>query len=104
MFETAPLAGSPTVRPSETKSAGGVQALRARAAMQAARERVVGVEGREDARLVPGGRQLARERLDVTRDASRVGPRVRRDQRDPHGRVYTARADRRPSASAARLR
>ena len=54
MLETAPLAGRPTVRPSETKPSGSGAALWARAAMQPARERVVGVERREDPRLVTG--------------------------------------------------
>ena len=70
MFETAPLAGMPTVRPSETKSSGDRRALRARAAVQASRERVVGVERREDARFVAGCGQLGGERLDVARDAT----------------------------------
>ena len=85
MFETAPLAGMPTVRPSETNSSGTARLLRARAAVQAPRERVVGVERREDARLVAARGQLAGERLDVARDAPGIGPRVRRQQRDPHG-------------------
>ena len=84
MLETAPLAGSPTVRPSETKCSGGAAAAGG-AAVQAQRQRVVGVERREDARFVAGGGQLAGERLDVARDATGIGPRVRREQRDPHG-------------------
>ena len=55
-----------------------------RAAMpQRGGPRVV-VVGGEDANLVPAGHQLAGERLDVTRDAARIRPRVRGDEGCPH--------------------
>ncbi len=34
---------------------------------------------------MPGGGELGGERLDVASDATGVGPRVRRQKRDPHG-------------------
>src|SRR6201999_2721038 len=44
--------------------------------------------------------QLARERFDVARDASRIGPGVRREQRDPHTATLPAGgAGRRPAAA-----
>ena len=92
----APLAGNPTVRPSEHEPLGQLHRLRARAAVHAPRERVVGVERREDARLVAGRVELVGERLDVARDTARVGPGVRRDERDPHGQTVASAADRPP--------
>ena len=52
--------------------------------MQPARELVVGIERGEYPRLVPGTVKLAGERLDVARNPARVGPGVRREERDPH--------------------
>jgi chlorite dismutase len=59
--------------------------LRAGAAMQPSRQRVVGIERREYARFVAGVDKLPCERLDVAGDSTRVRPRVRREQRDAHG-------------------
>ena len=42
------------------------------------------VERRDHARLVPGGAQLRRQRLDVAGHSSGVAPRVRGDERNPH--------------------
>ena len=84
MFETAPLAGMPIVRPSETKRSGWLARLRTRAAVQTPRERVVGVIRREDAHVVTLRAKLSRQRLDMARDPAGIGPRVRRDERDPH--------------------
>ena len=91
-FETAPLAGSPIVRPSETTFAGSSRACGARAAMQAGASGVVRVVGRQDPRVVAGGGELRRERLDVARDPAGIRPRVRRDQRDAHRANVVARA------------
>ena len=63
---------------------GWLTPLRARPAVQAPRERVVGIERREDVGLVSLCSQLSRQRLDVARDAARVGPGVRRNQSNPH--------------------
>ena len=61
-----------------------LQALGARTAVQATRERVVGVERREDASVVAEHAQLSGERLDMASDTTGVSPRIRRQQRDPH--------------------
>ena len=71
--------------PERHEALGRRQPLGARAAMQARGRGVIGVKGREDMGLVPRRPQLGREGLDVTRDTARVGPRVRRDEGDPHG-------------------
>ncbi len=60
MFETAPLAGNADGSPERDEPIGVGLLLRPRPAMQPARERVVGVERREDARLVTALAQLAR--------------------------------------------
>ena len=52
MFETAPLAGMPTVRPSETNPSGDLAVLGRAPRCSLPRELVVRVEGGEDARLV----------------------------------------------------
>ena len=83
-FETAPLAGSPTVRPERDELLADAALLRACAAVKTPRELVVGVERGEHAYLVTAARELRGERLDVARDSPRVGPRVRREERDPH--------------------
>jgi chlorite dismutase len=54
------------------------------AAVQSAREPVIGIEWRENARIVACVAELTRECLDVAGDPTRVRPRVRREQRDPH--------------------
>jgi hypothetical protein len=53
--------------------------------MQPHRERIVWVKRRKHARFVPASSQLRRKRLYVASDATWVGPRVRRDKRNPHG-------------------
>jgi chlorite dismutase len=74
-------------------------ALRTGAAMQAARERVVGVERRQDTRVMACRAELARERFDVAGDPSGIGPGVRREQRDPHASTLPAvGADHAPAA------
>ena len=74
MFDTAPFAGMPTVRPERHEPLGHRPALGTGAAVQANGERVIGVERREHARFVPAGAQLARERLDVAGDPAWIGP------------------------------
>ena len=64
---------------------GGLARLRGGTPVQAARERVVGVEGRKDARLMPDRRERLCERPYVTRHATRVGPGIGRDEGDTHG-------------------
>ena len=69
------------------------EVLAARSAAAGARrgaavaKRVIGVERRQDARFVPAGDELRCERLYVARDATWVRPRVRRQERDPHGLI-----------------
>jgi hypothetical protein len=58
--------------------------VRPRAAVQAARELVVGIMRREHTWLVTGSGQLSRERLDVSSDSAGVGPGIRRDECDAH--------------------
>jgi hypothetical protein len=53
--------------------------------MQAQREGVVGVERRQHSHVVSASPKLSGERLDVARHTAGVGPRVRRNERDPHG-------------------
>ena len=77
--------------------------------MQPRAEAIVGVERREHRASCPAAHELGRQRLDVPRDPPRIGPRIRRDQGDPHRRVivpapgvavYSRSADA-PSASHA---
>jgi len=77
-----------------------VQALGARAPVQTPRERVVGVERREDAGLVTQRAQLPRKRLDVACDPAGVRPRIRRKQRDSHGHHSTPTRGRSPAPRA----
>ncbi len=78
--------------PERDEAFGRLTALRRRAPVQAARQRVVGVEGRQHAHVVAEAPQLSRERLDMPRHAARVGPRVRRDERDSHAGTLAGRA------------
>ena len=63
-----------------------------RAAVQAAGELVVGVVRRQHPHVVVGRAQLACQCVDVAGDATRIGPGVRRQQRDPHDRAYSIAA------------
>ena len=82
-----PVGREPRGAPEWHDPAGQGHRLRAGPPVHPARERVIGVEGREDARLVTDRLQLVGERLDVAGDAARVGPRVGRDECDPHARL-----------------
>ncbi len=63
--------------------------------MQQAHEPRVAVDRREDADVVPLGQELLGERLDVPRDASRIGPGVGADEADPHRATIFAEVRRR---------
>ncbi len=63
---------------------GLLKALGTRAPVQSPRERVVGIERREDTGVVAKRGQLGGERLDMARYTTGVRPRIRRQQRDPH--------------------
>jgi chlorite dismutase len=80
-----PIGGQPDGASKRDELLPHLALLWARAAMQPYGERVVGVERGEDARLVPGGGELRGERIYVAGDATGIGPRVRREKRDPHG-------------------
>ena len=83
-FETAPLAGMPG-RAAERDDVLGQRALlRAGTAMQPLAAAVRGVEGRQDADMMPLGEQLLGQSLDVPRHAPRVRPRIGGDQGDAH--------------------
>ncbi len=69
---------------------GRVKALGTRAPVQSPRERVIGIERREDTGVVAKRGQLSGERLDMARYTTGVRPRIRRQQRDPHSSTVSA--------------
>ena len=79
-----PVGGEPCAAPKREDPLGQRHGLRACPAVHHARQGVVGVEGREDPRLVASRPELLGERSDVVGDASRIRPRVGRYERDPH--------------------
>ena len=70
--------------PQRDKALGLVARLRTSAPVQTPCERVIGVIRREDPHVVILRAKLSRQRLDMARDPARIGPRVRRHERDPH--------------------
>ena len=71
---------------------GGRQRLRPRAAMQDRCDPIVdGSYGASTRTSCPSAMKLLGEGLDVPRHAARIGPRIRRNQRDPHDRLYGSR-------------
>ena len=94
MFETAPLAPIPIGAP-ERDQPVGLLAVLGGGAVQAARELVGRVPGREHANVVSTRQELLGERLDVPVHAPLVGPGVGRDE----GYAHRVRV---PAASARR--
>ena len=84
-----PVGREPRGAPERHDPVGQRHRLRAGTAVHPARKRVVGVEGRKDTGLVTDRLQLVGERLDVAGDAARIGPRVGRDECDPHAPTLT---------------
>ncbi len=83
-LETAPLMGSPKVRPEGDRVIGQGPVLRRNATMGYTRQAVVGVVRSQQADLVALTEQLVTERLHMPTDPARIRVRIGRDKRYAH--------------------